>query len=168
MVATKWLRLAMNTDEERKTRLEKMVATTQFRLAMETEEYRRARLEHLSANQHLRLSAETNNKRAARLEHLSANQHLRLAGCWDRWRERSKNATCGCSHAAKMWLRWATPTPRTASCSSCHAFISRWHVFSLDTHLLHLHGNIFCDANQFHVCRRLNVNCTDLCISWAK
>ena len=38
--ATKWLRLAMETDEERKARL-KMVAITQFRLAVETQEERR-------------------------------------------------------------------------------------------------------------------------------
>ena len=70
--ATKRLRLAMEKDEERKTRLEKMVATTQLRLALKTEKERRARLEHLPDNQHLRLSAETNEDRAARLEHLSS------------------------------------------------------------------------------------------------
>ena len=48
MVATELLKLAMETDEERKARLKKMVATTQLRLALETEEERRARLEHLS------------------------------------------------------------------------------------------------------------------------
>ena len=42
MVANKQLRLAMETNEERKAILEKMVATTQFRLALETEEERRA------------------------------------------------------------------------------------------------------------------------------
>ena len=41
--ATKRLRLAMETDEERKARLEKMVATTQLRLALETEEERTAK-----------------------------------------------------------------------------------------------------------------------------
>ena len=50
MVATKRLRLAMEMDEERKARLEKMVATTQLRLALETEEVRRSRLKHLSDN----------------------------------------------------------------------------------------------------------------------
>ena len=50
MVATEWLRLAIETDEERKARLEKMVATTQLRLSLETEKERRARLEHLSDN----------------------------------------------------------------------------------------------------------------------
>ena len=35
--ATKRLRLAMETEEEKKARLEKMVATTQLRLALETE-----------------------------------------------------------------------------------------------------------------------------------
>ena len=33
----------METDEERKERLEKMVATTQLRLSLETEEERRAK-----------------------------------------------------------------------------------------------------------------------------
>ena len=42
MVATKRLKLALETDEKRKSRLEKMVATTQLRLALETEEERRA------------------------------------------------------------------------------------------------------------------------------
>ena len=45
MVATKRLKLAMETDEKRKARLEKMVATTQLRLALETEEVRRAKNE---------------------------------------------------------------------------------------------------------------------------
>ena len=40
---TKQIRLAMETDEERKARLEKMVHTTQLRLALETEEERRAK-----------------------------------------------------------------------------------------------------------------------------
>ena len=47
MVATELLKLAMETDEERKERLKKMVATTQLRLAPETEDERRARLEYL-------------------------------------------------------------------------------------------------------------------------
>ena len=49
MVATELLKLAMETDKERKARL-KMVATTQLRLAPETEDERRARLEYLSDN----------------------------------------------------------------------------------------------------------------------
>ena len=44
------LKLAMETDEERKARLKKMVATTQLRLAPEIEDERRARLEYLSDN----------------------------------------------------------------------------------------------------------------------
>ena len=50
MVATELLKLAMETDEERKARLKKVVATTQLRLALETEDERRARLEYLSDN----------------------------------------------------------------------------------------------------------------------
>ena len=38
----------METDEERKARLKKMVATAQLRLAPETENERRARLEYQS------------------------------------------------------------------------------------------------------------------------
>ena len=48
MVGTELLKLAMETDEERKARLKKMVATTQLRLAPEIEDERRARLECLS------------------------------------------------------------------------------------------------------------------------
>ena len=50
MVATELLKLAMETEEERKARLKKMVTTTQLRLAPETEDERRARLEYLSDN----------------------------------------------------------------------------------------------------------------------
>ena len=42
--------MAQELDEERKARLKKMVATTQLKLALETEEERRSRLEHLSDN----------------------------------------------------------------------------------------------------------------------
>ena len=44
------LKLAMETEEERKARLKKMVTTTQLRLAPKTEDERRARLEYLSDN----------------------------------------------------------------------------------------------------------------------
>ena len=50
MVANELLKLAMETDEERKARLKKMVATTQLRLAPETEDEKRAGLEYLSDN----------------------------------------------------------------------------------------------------------------------
>ena len=69
----------METDEERRARLEHLSANQHLRLSTETNDERAARLERLSANQHLRLSTETNDERAARLERLSANQHLRLA-----------------------------------------------------------------------------------------
>ena len=42
--ATKWLRLVMETEEERKARLVvKMVATAELRLALEAEDERRAK-----------------------------------------------------------------------------------------------------------------------------
>ena len=43
MVATKWLRLAMEMDKERKERLDKVVASKRLRLTVEMEEERRAR-----------------------------------------------------------------------------------------------------------------------------
>ena len=43
VVASKYLKFAMETDVERKARQEKMVVTTQLRLALETEEERRAK-----------------------------------------------------------------------------------------------------------------------------
>ena len=45
MVAAKRQKLAMETNKKRKARLEKMVATTQLRLALETEEEIRAKMD---------------------------------------------------------------------------------------------------------------------------
>ena len=50
MVATELLKLAMETEEERKARLKNMVATTYLWLALEKEEERRARPDNLSDN----------------------------------------------------------------------------------------------------------------------
>ena len=50
MVATELLKLTMETYGVSNARLKKMVATTQLRLAPETEDERRARLEYLSDN----------------------------------------------------------------------------------------------------------------------
>ena len=61
---------AQETDEERKTSLEKMVATELLKLAMETDEERKARLKKMVATIQLRLAPETE---AARLEYLSDN-----------------------------------------------------------------------------------------------
>ena len=63
----------METDEERKARLEKMVATERLRLAMEKDEDRKARLEKMVATTELRLALEIEEERRARLEHLSDN-----------------------------------------------------------------------------------------------
>ena len=49
MVASKQLRLAVETEEERKTRLENDVATKRLRLAMEMDKERKARLENMVA-----------------------------------------------------------------------------------------------------------------------
>ena len=50
MVATEMLKLAMETEEERKERLKKMVANHSAEVTPETEDERRARLEYLSDN----------------------------------------------------------------------------------------------------------------------
>ena len=47
---------AQETDEERKTSLEKMVATELLKLAMETDEERKARQKKMVATAQLRLS----------------------------------------------------------------------------------------------------------------
>ena len=48
--------LAMEMDEERKARVEKMVATKQLSLAMETDEERKAKLEKMVATAQLMLA----------------------------------------------------------------------------------------------------------------
>ena len=48
-------RLAVETEEKRRARLEKMVATKRLRLAMETDEERKARLEKMIATTQLKL-----------------------------------------------------------------------------------------------------------------
>ena len=65
--------MAQETDEERKTSLEKMVATELLKLAMETEEERKVRLKKMVATTQLRLAPETEDERRARLEYLSDN-----------------------------------------------------------------------------------------------
>ena len=50
MVATELLKLATETEKERKARMKKMLATIQLRLAPETEDETRARLVYLSDN----------------------------------------------------------------------------------------------------------------------
>ena len=91
VVASKQLRLAMETDEERKARLE-MVATKRLRLAMEMDEESKARLEKMVATIQLWLVLETVEERRAGLEHLSDNQHLRLSA-EQMTRESSKTGT---------------------------------------------------------------------------
>ena len=53
---------------DRNLRLEKVVASIQLRLAVETEEERRARPEYDTATKRLRLAMETEEDRKARLE----------------------------------------------------------------------------------------------------
>ena len=48
--------MAQETDEERKTSLEKMVATELLKLAMETDKERKARLKKMVATTQLRLA----------------------------------------------------------------------------------------------------------------
>ena len=49
VVASKQLRFAVETEEERRARLENDAATKQLRLAMETDEERKSRLEKMVA-----------------------------------------------------------------------------------------------------------------------
>ena len=59
VVASKQLRLAVETEEERRARLENDIATKRLRLAMETDEERKARLEKMVATTQPRLALET-------------------------------------------------------------------------------------------------------------
>ena len=62
--------------KEIELRLEKVVASKQLRLAMETEEERRARLENDAATKRLRLAIEMDEERKERLEKMA---QLKLA-----------------------------------------------------------------------------------------
>ena len=62
---------------ESNLRLEKVVASKQLRLAMETKEERRARLENDAATKRLRM--ETEEERKARLVKMVSTTQLRLA-----------------------------------------------------------------------------------------
>ena len=57
-------RLAVETEEQRRARLEKMVATKRLRLAMETDEERKERLEKLIGISQLRLALERGRKKS--------------------------------------------------------------------------------------------------------
>ena len=59
--------------------MEKVVASKQLRLAMETEEERIARLENDAATERLRVAMETDKERKARLEKMVATAQLMLA-----------------------------------------------------------------------------------------
>ena len=59
--------------------MEKVVASKQLRLAVETEEERRARLENDAVTKRLRLAMETDKERKARLEKMIATAQLMLA-----------------------------------------------------------------------------------------
>ena len=56
MVASKQLRLAVETEEERRVRLENDAATKRLRLAMEMDQERKARLEQMVATAQLMLA----------------------------------------------------------------------------------------------------------------
>ena len=62
-----------------KPKLEKVVASKQLRLAVETEEERIARLENDAATKWLRLALEMDGETKARLEKMVATTQLRLA-----------------------------------------------------------------------------------------
>ena len=70
----------METDEERKVRLEKMVATKRLRLAMQTVEGRAARLEKIVATTHAQVGPGDRGERRAKnvLDMIWINFGLRL------------------------------------------------------------------------------------------
>ena len=68
MVASKQLRLAVETEEDRRAKLENDVATKRLRLAMETDEERKARLEKMVSTTLFRLALETGRKKSKKKE----------------------------------------------------------------------------------------------------
>ena len=56
MVESEQLKLAVETEEERRARLENVAATKQLSLAMETDEERKSRLEKMVATAQLMLA----------------------------------------------------------------------------------------------------------------
>ena len=80
-------RMAVETEEQREVRLQRMRITHSERKAVETEEQREARLQRMLANQSDRLAAETEEQREARLQRMCANQSERLAAETEQQRE---------------------------------------------------------------------------------
>ena len=79
--------LAMETDEERRGRLENDAAIKRLRLAMETDKERRGRLENDAATKRLRLAMETVEERSRRLQ-------LPNGSSWP-WRQMRKEKQTG-------------------------------------------------------------------------
>ena len=78
----------MKNELERKVRLEKVVASKQLRLAVETEEERGTRLENDAATKRLKLAMEIDEERKARLEKMVATKHSGWP--WRRTKKKSK------------------------------------------------------------------------------
>ena len=79
MVASKHLRLAVETEEERREKLENDAATKRLSLAMEMEEERKTRLEKMVATKRFRLAMEMDEESKARLAKMGATTQLSLA-----------------------------------------------------------------------------------------
>ena len=85
VVASKHPMLAVETEEERRARLENDAATKRFRLAMEMDEKRKARLETMVATK--RLAMEMEEERKARLKKMVDT--VPHSSGWP-WRQRKK------------------------------------------------------------------------------
>ena len=214
----------METDEERRARLERRSDNQHLRLSTETHDKRAARLERRSDNQHLRLAAETHDKRAARLERLSANQILRLAAETDDEREarmqrvaalmqqrrdlderlplHEQHHVQAAMHSFHAEMS-SVQIPTRSTCMETFPGMkinSRTHQNACDALVTGVSPNCIplpttCTQVQYQrnyrldykvvlfakltlvcmkfnagtpTCRRLNVKCTDLCISWDK
>ena len=70
--------MTMETEEERRARLENDAATKRLRLVMETEEERKARLVMIVATTQLRLALEAEDERSAKMEWIGYGFDLNL------------------------------------------------------------------------------------------
>ena len=90
MVASKHLRLAAETEEERRVKLETDSATKRLSLAIEMDEERKARLEKMVATKRLRLAMETDKERMKSKTGEDGSHHTAQVGPGDRGRKKVK------------------------------------------------------------------------------
>ena len=138
-------RLAVETPEERETRLQRMSTNQHERLAVETPEEREARLHRMSTNQHERLAVVTPKEREMRLDQYSTSYSEQQSV------QPQLPLLQQCSIQAKMHkfhVNMATlDTPTCFTCSErfsvlhFHSMSNEWLRCSCDKHIPKLYSS---------------------------